>query len=65
MNLKINKTDIEIHYKGLIVEVYPKAKLCVVFKPGKVMGEKLVSFTYSNMTLTELFNKIDNETEYS
>ena len=48
---------IKINYKDLFIEL--EHELATVFKPGKIMGEKLGAFYTKSMTITEFCAKIE------
>lgn len=45
---------------GLVVELDRKEKLATIYKPNSVMGEKIGTFSYQDMTMSEFLKRLNS-----
>jgi len=49
---------LNMKFDNLIIELQTQYSLCTVYRPGSLIGQRLGSFLYKGMTITEFLNVI-------
>jgi len=58
MKIEFMQDVINLKTDNLVIELQEKYKLCTVYRPNSVIGQRLGSFLYKGMTITEFLNEI-------